>query len=874
MRAGDEETKKMSVRSQRESRTPAVTDTYFQQLVVVKEEVPPEQQEWSSSLDQEDPEPPPHIKEEQEELWSSQEGEPLQGLEEADNNKSTFTPVPVKSEDDEEKPQSSQLHQRQTEHLETEADGEDCGGPEPARNSDPERYLQSETEDIEKNDIFCSFSDVQQLVVVKEEVPPEQQEWISSLDREDPEPPPHIKEEQEELWSSQEGEQLQGLEETDITKFTFTPVPVKSEDEEEKPQSSQLHQRQTELLETEADGEDCGGPEPARNSDPERHLQPETEDNSGDTSEPDTEDRADWKKTREPGSKSQKNKQETVSDSRRSAGEKPFICSVCKKAFTQRAHLKEHMKIHTGEKPFSCSVCENTFARKGYLNLHMRSHTGEKPFSCSVCKKSFAVRGSLKDHMRIHTGEKPFSCLVCDTSFKRRDSLKGHMRIHTGEKPFSCSICDKKFAWSQKVKRHKCIGRQSSQLHQTQTEENREAEPPASSSAEHMETEADGEDCGGPEPARNSDPERHLQPETEDNPGDSSEPRIEDRADWKKTREPDVQQLVVVKEEVPPEQQEWSSSLNQEDPEPPPHIKEEQEELWSSQEGEQLQALEEADIIKFTFTPVPVKSEDDEEKPQSSQLHQRQTEHLETEADGEDCGGPELARNSDPERHLQPETEDNPGDSSEPDTEDSADWKETREPGSNSQRNKQNSVNDSRRSAGGKLFSCSVCKKSFKHERHLKQHMKIHTGQKPFSCSVCNKSFKHSGTLKQHLRNHTGEKLFICSICKKSFAVRGHLKGHMRIHTGEKPFSCSICDKRFTWSHHVKRHKCVGRQSSQLHQTQTEENREAEPPASSSAEYLETEAGGEDCGGPEPARNSDPERHLQPETEDNPGNSS
>nr|XP_033933520.1 zinc finger protein 202-like [Pseudochaenichthys georgianus] len=259
-----------------------------------------------------------------------------------------------------------------------------------------------------------------------------------------------------------------------------------------------------------------------------------------------------------------------------------------------------------------------------------------------------------------------------------------------------------------------------------------------------------------------------------------------------------VQQLVVVKEEVPPEQQEWSSSLDQEDPEPPPHIKEEPEELWSSQEGEQLQGLEEADIIKFTFTPVPVKSEDDEEKPQSSQLHQRQTEHLETEANGEDCGGPEPARNSDPERHIQPETEDNPGDSSEPetgdssepDTEDSGDWKETREPGSNSQRNKQDPVSDSGRSAGENIFGCSVC--------------------------------------------------------KKYFNLRGHLKAHMRIHTGGKPFSCSVCDKRFTQSHHVKTHACVGRQSSRLHQTQSEENREAEPPASSSAEHMETEADGED----------------------------
>ncbi|XP_071060567.1 zinc finger protein 391-like [Pseudochaenichthys georgianus] len=382
-------------------------------------------------------------------------------------------------------------------------------------------------------------ADVQLLEVVKEEVLPDQQDWSTSLDQEDPEPTPHIKQEQEEHRISQEGEQLEELEEADIIKSTFTPDPVKSEGDKEKPQSSQPHQRQTEHMETKADGDDCGGPEPARNSDPESSLQPKTEDDTGDSSEPDTgdssepdsedssepdtEDSADWKETREPaGSNSLKNRQESVSDSSRCAvkkqfgcsvctksfaqkqsinrhmrihtGEKPHSCSVCEKSFSRSEHLKEHLKIHTGEKPHSCSVCEKSFSRSEHLKEHMRIHTGEKPHSCSVCEKSFSRSEHLKEHMRIHTGEKRYRCSVCKKSFSRSGNLKSHMRVHTGEEIYSCNVCDKRFKWRIDFKRHKCVGRQSSQLNEIQTEDNGEAEPPISSSAEHMETEADGED--------------------------------------------------------------------------------------------------------------------------------------------------------------------------------------------------------------------------------------------------------------------------------------------------------------------------------------------------------------------------------------------
>ncbi|XP_045906501.1 zinc finger protein 260-like isoform X5 [Micropterus dolomieu] len=425
------------------------------------QEDPPEpphiKEEWTPSLDQEDPLEPPHIKE-QHELWTSQERKKLP-----------------------EKTQSSQLHQRLTEQMETEADGEDCGGPEPTRNSDPGRLLQPDTSDSSEpeTDDSCDWE------VTKEPQSgsnPLQNNGIpASLDQEGPPELPRI-EEQEELYTSQERDKLLGLEEADITKFTFTPVPVKSGDDEEKPLSSQLHKQ----METEADGEDCGGPEPARNSDPDRHLQPDTDDKTSNSSEPDSDDSCDWEETREPQSGSNPLQNNEVSERHqecntgetssstsecatsfgdkrqlqedkglnRQPGEKPFSCSVCGKRYIWKASLTKHRRIHSEGKRFSCSVCKKGCSDKSELSIHMRTHTGEKPFICSECGKRFGRKHSLDQHSMVHTGEKPFSCSVCGRRFAQRIQLTLHLRVHTGEKPYTCSVCKKSFSQASALSVH------------------------------------------------------------------------------------------------------------------------------------------------------------------------------------------------------------------------------------------------------------------------------------------------------------------------------------------------------------------------------------------------------------------------------------
>ncbi|XP_068578434.1 gastrula zinc finger protein XlCGF52.1-like [Cebidichthys violaceus] len=298
-------------------------------------------------------------------------------------------------------------------------------------------------EEVMEPGVHTNKADARNLSIRKEG-----KESRTTLDQEDPDPP-HIKEEQEELWSSREEEQLQVLEEDHFTEFPFTAVSVKSE---EKAQSSQLCQRQTEES-GEVEPPACSSAQPMEKETDNSHqllslycCESETEDSNDD-----------WRESRE---------QESGSDTLRNEGslnhikphDRPFSCTVCDKRFGCKGNLHAHMRSHTGEKPFTCTVCDKGFSAKVNLKTHMRSHTGEKPFSCLMCNKSFSQKKTLVIHLRSHTGEKPFSCSFCGKRFSEKGTLKRHIRIHTGEKPYSCSVCGRNFSLLSHVKSHKCAG--------------------------------------------------------------------------------------------------------------------------------------------------------------------------------------------------------------------------------------------------------------------------------------------------------------------------------------------------------------------------------------------------------------------------------
>ncbi|KAL1006061.1 hypothetical protein UPYG_G00067340 [Umbra pygmaea] len=325
------------------------------------------------------------------------------------------------------------------------------------------------------------------LPVCEDEVPPEQQhseqEWSPSLEQELE--PIQIKEEQEDLRTSQEEEQLQWLD-ADNIEFRFPSSCVKSECDQVKsltlPQAHNVENRESEFKPVDhtpfdtvthltTHGDPCNPPDknnafsnsPAVSSDPLGlnscsllNLSPPMDN---------VRSHCDWYemlalKANDNGHVTLANirpsechlcKKTYNSTSKLKAHvqvchmEEAYTCPFCHKSFQLKGHLSRHMRIHTGEKAFRCGDCGKSFGFKETLDLHILTHTREKPFNCTFCNKRFSQKANLSKHVRTHTGEKHFLCVDCGKNFLHKRDLWRHMLTHTGEKPFCCTNCGKTF---------------------------------------------------------------------------------------------------------------------------------------------------------------------------------------------------------------------------------------------------------------------------------------------------------------------------------------------------------------------------------------------------------------------------------------------
>ncbi|XP_059192962.1 zinc finger protein 664-like [Centropristis striata] len=275
--------------------------------------------------------------------------------------------------------------------------------------------------------------DIPQQYVCNEEVPFEQQLCIkernSSGDQEIAEPA-EIKQEQEEIHTSQEGEQPICKQDSDMFKLRPTCVRV-DQSEDQIPLSDPWPQTNTfdVVIKSESNSE------------------------ASDVSEPEGDHHRSHKSYRAKTQTNARGNHENTSTDQKPA-DKHFTCSFCPEEFNDLLKLKIHLRTHTGEKLFKCDTCGKDFSTKALMKKHMLTHTGIKPFRCRVCGKEFNCQSNRITHMKIHSGEKPHVCVTCGKGFCRQADLRRHNRIHTGEKPYCCVYCGKEFSYPSSLTNH------------------------------------------------------------------------------------------------------------------------------------------------------------------------------------------------------------------------------------------------------------------------------------------------------------------------------------------------------------------------------------------------------------------------------------
>ncbi|XP_046899833.1 zinc finger protein 467-like [Hypomesus transpacificus] len=255
--------------------------------------------------------------------------------------------------------------------------------------------------------------------------------------------PPQIKEEQE-LWTSQEEEQLQGLQ-SETTDSIFTSLSVEHYSYQDGSfecshldQTVKVEDREGDSLPTNTTEEEIkaepyvqrsAAPEPVSDSQPLSVVAPDCP--------------AAQSLEEEHGGvlllqNRTQNNEALPRDNRPQGshtGKTRHQCQQCNRTCLSESHLISHMRTHTGEKPFQCQQCNKCFSLKGNLLKHMRSHTGERPFQCQQCNKRFPHKNTLVSHMKTHTGEKAFQCQQCNKRFALKGNLVRHMRNNTGKTP-------------------------------------------------------------------------------------------------------------------------------------------------------------------------------------------------------------------------------------------------------------------------------------------------------------------------------------------------------------------------------------------------------------------------------------------------------
>ena len=149
-------------------------------------------------------------------------------------------------------------------------------------------------------------------------------------------------------------------------------------------------------------------------------------------------------------------KESNMSESNIKISQKSFQCHVCKKLFSLKENLYEHMKLF--HSIYMSSICNARYTSINKLLKHyLRQHIMFKRKECCVCYEKFDTPVSLKRHMIVH-------CLK--TIRSKKDTLPVDIEINcsSSKKENKCKGCHKRFWLNSCLKEHEKVCRRIKDL--------------------------------------------------------------------------------------------------------------------------------------------------------------------------------------------------------------------------------------------------------------------------------------------------------------------------------------------------------------------------------------------------------------------------
>ena len=115
---------------------------------------------------------------------------------------------------------------------------------------------------------------------------------------------------------------------------------------------------------------------------------------------------------------------------------------------------------------FSCTECDFKTDVIAAIHAHRQEHVPSNSVRCAICGRAFSNRAALSKHRRVHDTDRPFACPVdgCRWRFRTDVMCRAHVRAHTVAGRFCCSTCGYVFRRKHHLQRHEARMHQPTQL--------------------------------------------------------------------------------------------------------------------------------------------------------------------------------------------------------------------------------------------------------------------------------------------------------------------------------------------------------------------------------------------------------------------------